>query len=146
MVARMAKTLIWASLIFADMYLCWPPDTLYVGIYTDDIRETDYYKAGKIPEEDRMALTLGIHGGKEPLRFRLGANREPHSNNTEVGVLNFQILRSNITVLRIPSKLFGRRSFATGNKVKFSASLETLARAQKIEWKIDYPLARGFSN
>src|SRR5262249_38170771 len=61
----------------ADLYVCWDPDAVYLGLCAHDFPEDTYYRDKQIPEVDRMEWTVRLSGRAEPLRVRLGADRPP---------------------------------------------------------------------
>ncbi len=131
-----------APLAMADMYLAWQPDTLLIGICTEDLQEANYYKTGEIPEEDRVLLEVAI-AKAAPIQVRLGGGKEATTNNKDVKVYNLSSKRNvrNIAVLKLPSTLFGEKRFAKGIRISFSATLTSFARAHTTEWKADALLA-----
>ncbi|NWF88348.1 MAG: hypothetical protein HXY50_02690 [Ignavibacteriaceae bacterium] len=61
----------------ADMYLCWDEDSLFIGIYSIDVVEKEYYKDNFIPEVDRMELMLRLDNSSDEIKIRLGSGRKP---------------------------------------------------------------------
>ncbi len=129
-------------LAMADMYLAWQPDTLLIGVCTEDMKETNYYKSREIPEVDCILLEVIIPKAA-PVRVRLGGGKEATTNSQDVVVHNLSGKRNvrNIAVLKLPSRLFGKGRLANGERIRFSAVLTSFARAYTTEWKVDEPLA-----
>jgi hypothetical protein len=133
----------------ADMYVCWSKDTLYIAVYGIDIVEKEYYRDNIIPEEDRMELVLKIGGNKDNLKIRLGSGRKPEWDEKSIDVFNSSgifLTVNNITVVKIPAKLFGKKMFKAGDSIKLSANLTTFARSSFSKWDINYKLAGRYSN
>lgn len=70
-----------------DLYLCWNRDALYLGLYAIDIVEAASYRDSSVPKIDRALWTVAI-SGREIVRARLGAAREPLVSNPAVRVEN----------------------------------------------------------
>ena len=132
-----------------DMYLCWTTDTLYLALYGDDVVEKEYYKDNIIPEVDRAELILKFDNSDSPIKIKLGSARKPVWNSSDIDVFNssglFLSVR-NITVVKIPAKIFGRKKFTPNEKVKFTADLTTFAHAYTFRWNIDFPLKEYFTD
>ncbi len=132
-----------------DMYLCWNPDTLYIGLYGDDVVEKEFYKDNIIPEIDRAELTLRFEDNDLPINVKLGSSRKPVWNCSDIDVFNssglFLSVR-NITIVKIPAKFLGRENFSPDDRVKYDAELSTFARAYNFKWNIDFPLKENFKD
>ena len=42
----------------ADLYACWNKQAIYLGLYAQDVFETDYYRNKIIPEVDRAEWSV----------------------------------------------------------------------------------------
>jgi hypothetical protein len=127
----------------ADLYLCWSRDTLYAGMFTEDFGYGEYYRTGTVPEEDRTLLSFEAGPRGERVQLRLAADREPTTTDPRVRVLNGSVLHShrNFTVVRIPSRIFGKVFFSPGDPVRLRATLESAARAYTVKWEVDARIA-----
>lgn len=132
-----------------DMYLSWAVDTLYLALYGDDVVEKEFYRNNEIPEIDRMELTLKFDGLDSLVKIKLGSARKPVWNSNDIDVFNssglFLSVR-NITVVKIPAKIFWKKKFILNERVKLTASLATFARAYSIKWEVDFPLIEKFTD
>lgn len=132
----------------ADLYVCWEPEALYLGLYAHDPVEPEYYRDGQIPETDRAAWTVRVGDRSEPIRVRLGAGRAPTGAPADVTVTNLSGLRQtvrNIAALRIPAARLDRRRLEPGQTVAFGATLLTHARAYRVEWAGEFRLTQASS-
>jgi hypothetical protein len=124
----------------ADLYLCWDRDAVYVGLYAIDIVENTYYRDKHIPEADRAQLTLRCGDGANALRVRIGAGRAPApagpqpSGFQAIDVSGIDHDVRNIAIFRLPATLFGKRALQAGDRIRFSAALQTFARAYQVAW------------
>jgi len=132
----------------ADLYACWTPDTLYLGLLTDDVFETDFYRDGVIPEADRMRLQISISGYAGQADIRMGAGRPPVSCLAEAKVTDLHISKStrHFSIVRLPAKLFNKHYFSAGERIRCVTELHTLARSQHMKWNLDYRLAEKFND
>ena len=103
----------------ADLYVTWTPEALYLGLYSLDIVESAYYRSASVPKVDRALLVVRI-AGREIVRARLGAGREPLANERRVRIENSSGMGhnvSNVAALEIPAHLFGRDRLQPGDDV-----------------------------
>jgi hypothetical protein len=127
----------------ADLYVAWTPEALYLGLYSLDIVESAYYRSASVPKADRALLVVRI-AGREIVRARLGAGREPLVNEPRVRIENSSGMGhnvSNVAALEIPAHLFGRDLLQLGDDVELDCSLDTHGRAYRVEWRGRFPLA-----
>ena len=128
----------------SDLYVSWSPGALYLGLYSLDIVESAYYRNPSVPKSDRALFTVRL-GGKEIVRARLGAGREPLANEPRVRIENSSGMGhnvSNVAALELSAELLGRPGFAPGDEVELDCSLDTHGRAHRVEWRGRYRLAR----
>jgi hypothetical protein len=127
----------------ADLYLCWAPDAVYLGLYAMDPPEETYYRDGKIPEADRIEWTLQV-GQASPIRVRLGAGRAPSVDNPGVTVASPARpgdVRT-VAIMKLPASITGRPALRPGDRFPFTSTLLSLGRAYRVDWSGDYRLAR----
>jgi hypothetical protein len=130
----------------ADLYACWTPDALYLGLYAIDPIEPEYYRDGQIPEADRPEWTVRLGEAADPIRLRLGAGRPPTGAPSDITITNLSGLRHtvrNIAALKIPSARLGRAPLQPGRTLTLSSTLLTHARAYRVEWKGEFALAEA---
>jgi hypothetical protein len=128
----------------ADLYLCWAPDAVYLGLYAIDTPEADYYRDKQVPEVDRMEWVVRVQGQPDPIRVRLGAGRGPTLAATGVTVAspsNAGNVRT-MAIMKIPAAMLGRTKLGAGDRLQFTSSLLTHARAYRVDWKGTFGLAR----
>ena len=53
----------------ADLYVCWDSRAIYLGVYAQDIAETDFYRDKIVPEVDRAEWIISIGESQPPSRF-----------------------------------------------------------------------------
>lgn len=127
----------------ADMYVCWDSRAIYLGLHAYDIVEDAYYRNKSVPKQDRALWT--IHAGNEPIRARIGAQREPLINDGSIRIENqsgVNLNVHNIAIIEIPAARFGRKRFSHGDHVLLHTTLETHARAYSQEWKGEFTLGK----
>jgi hypothetical protein len=120
-----------------DLYACWSPRALYLGLYALDIVESAYYRDSSVPKHDRAVWTTRIDG-REIVRARIGAGREPLVNEARVRIENLSGVNlhvRNIAALEIPAKLFGKDELKPGDSLELDCTLLTHCRAYRYDWK-----------
>jgi hypothetical protein len=120
----------------SDLYLCWSPTALYLGLYSLDIVEPAYYRGASVPKADRALLTVAV-GSRELLRARLGAGREPLWNDPRIRVENSSGVNhnvGNVAALELPAALCDRERFAAGEVIDLHVTLQTHAGARRVAW------------
>lgn len=126
----------------SDLYVCWKPEALYLGLYSQDIVEPAYYRGAWIPKQDRAVWTVSANG-RDVVRARIGAGREPLWNEPRVRVENSSGVShhvSNIAALEIPAALLGEERLQAGDTVALRVTLQTYAGAQRTLWYGRYTL------
>ena len=128
----------------ADLYLCWSPQALYLGLYTLEIIEPTYYQGGVTPKQDRTLWTVEINQAK-PVQARLGADREPLVNDPSARIENLSGPDMNVRILAImelPATRFGLGPFKAGDELELSSALLTHLQAYRVEWRGRFRLAQ----
>ncbi len=128
----------------ADLYLCWTPEALYVGLYAMDIIEDAYYRDRSLPKVDRPVWTVQA-GDKPAIRARVGASREALVSEPEIKVLNLSGLNlntRNIAIMVIPAARVGKTQLQAGDVIKLEAELATHCRAYQTAWKGQFKLGQ----
>ncbi len=128
----------------ADLYLCWSPSALYLGLYALDIIEDDYYRNKSVPKVDR-ALWVIHAGDGAPIRARIGSGREAIVSENSIRLENFSGLNLNVRIIaiaEIPASRFGRNRFHTGDTVDLRTTLWTHQKAYRVDWNGIYTLGR----
>lgn len=121
----------------ADLYACWSPQALYLGLHSLDIVEDSYYRDARVPKADRALWTVRV-GGREVVRARIGAQREALVSDPRVRVenlsgVNLQV--RNIAAMELPLSVLERGGFKAGDSLELNVSLRTHAGAYLMEWK-----------
>jgi hypothetical protein len=127
----------------ADLYVCWSPRALYVGVYALDIIEEAYYRDRSVPKQDRPLWQLEMSGAK-PFSVRLGAGREPIASDPSIRIEHLSALNlnvRNIAAVELPAAWLGRSSFKPGDRIEFSSTLRSHGRAYQTQWKAELTLA-----
>jgi hypothetical protein len=132
-----------SRLPLADMYVCWAPDALYLGLYAYDFVEDSYYRDKQIPEADRMEWSVRVPARPAPIRARIGAGRAPNVEATRVTVAAPSRAGDvrNVAIMKLPATAFGKSALRAGDRVSFHAILLSHARAYRAEWSGDLRLA-----
>lgn len=128
----------------ADLYICWSPQALYLGLLAWDIAEEAYYHDVPVPKVDRALWTVEINGGPT-IRARVGSGREALVNHPDVrveGLSGLNLNVKNIAAMELPARVLGKARWEAGNEVDLSAKLESHGRAYEVTWKAKIPLSR----
>jgi len=130
-----------------DMYICWAPDSIYLGVYAMDVLEQGLYSDKQIPEADRPVWTITVGGASPPIRIRLGAGRKPIVENRGV---NLEVVDTSGTesgvyhaaAIRLPAALFGKAALMAGDSIQLKSTYRTHARAYSMAWQALLKLAK----
>ena len=128
----------------ADLYVCWNKQAIYLGLYAQDVSETDYYRNKIIPEVDRAKWSVSIGENSKTIHARLGAGGstvcdEPALRIVSLSGAYYSNTRS-IAALELPAKLFGKTEFKPGDTIEFDSVFSTQARAERVQWKGKFSL------
>ncbi len=121
----------------ADLYVCWSPQALYLGVYGWDPIDEDFYRDGKVPEADRPLLTIESKG-RAAIHARIGAGQKPTISGPNVRIENLSGVKlnvRNIAIVELPAAQFGKENLAAGDAVEFTVTLDTHARAYQVRWQ-----------
>jgi hypothetical protein len=125
-----------------DLYICWSPEAIYLGVYALDVIEADYYRTREIPETDRSRWTVRVGEG-DAISVRLGAGK-PHSLSEEgIRVESVWGLSAGVRcigIIEIPATRLGKSQFEAGDQIQLECSLTTHARAHRMDWRGTYTL------
>ena len=127
----------------ADLYVCWSPKAVYLGLYGFDIIEDGYYRNKSVPKDERALWTVTLRDG-EAIRARIGAGREAIVNDPRVRLENLSGVNlnvRNVAIVELPAKRFGRKRFRAGDTIDLNTTLLTHAQAYRVEWKGTFQLA-----
>jgi hypothetical protein len=127
----------------ADLYVCWSPKAIYLGLYAQDVTEDSFYRDKVVPTEDRAEWTVALGGVTNTIRGRIGAGREPTVNEPAVRLVNSSGINGNfrnIAAMELPAGLFGRKRFKSGDEIEFATTFLAHCRAYRMEWKGRYQL------
>ena len=114
-------------------------------MYCLDVVEKPFYRDGRMSKEDRMLWTVKLNGRGEPVRARLGADREPVISDPALRIANLSGLDlnvRNVAVLELPASYFGKSEFKPGDRVSLSSDLSTHCQAYQTRWDVTLTLAR----
>lgn len=127
----------------ADLYACWSPRAVTLGLLALDYVESAYEPKGvPIPEEDRAFWTVRINDCA-PIHVRLGADREAAVDNETVRVASIPGINlnpRNVAAIEVPAELFGLSSLRSGDPVKLDVTLATHGRAYSVSWQGQFAL------
>jgi hypothetical protein len=122
----------------ADLYVCWNPKAVYLGLYAQDVTEDIFYKDKIVRANDRAEWIVSLNGSTNAIRSRLGAGLEPIVDEPTVRLVNISGLNGNyrnIACLELPAKLFGKDRFKRGDRIELASTFHTHCRAYRVEWK-----------
>lgn len=142
----------------ADLYLCWGPQALYVGIYSQDVVEDAFYRGKTVPESERSEWTIAFNDRAMVIRARIGAGESPVVSQSSAGEVRLSNLSGkpsavvvnssginlnvrNIAALELPAALLGRQQFKAGDTLRLSSSFVTHGRGYRTEWQGEFKLA-----
>ena len=121
----------------ADLYLCWSPEAVYLGLFAQDMVEEAYYRDKVVPEADRSAWTLRVGEG-QPVTARLGAGLKPIVNDSGLRMENLSGVNlnvRNIAILELPARKLGRSRLRRGDSIQLKSILQTHGKAYTVEWE-----------
>lgn len=128
----------------ADLYLCWGPDAVYLGVYAKDVIEASCYPEKRLPEVDRAEWTVSIEDSKHPLSLRVGAGRPPDVHDPGIEVVDTTAAENgvyHVVAVRLPAALFGKQRLQAGDTIRLEATYQTASRAEKVAWSGPFHLA-----
>ncbi len=122
----------------ADLYVCWDRESVYLGLYAQDIVEENYYRNKIVPDVDRAEWIISIGETNRPVHARLGPGAPPVCDEPAVRIVNLSgvyMNTRNIAAVELPAKLFGRDRFKAGDTIEFDSTFFSHCRADRVEWK-----------
>jgi hypothetical protein len=133
-----------ARLPLADLYVCWAPDALYLGIEAIDTPEAAYYRDGQIPDVDRMEWSVRLGSLITVIRVRLGAGRAASVDNRDVTAAGPSAAGSGraAAIMKLPASLLRKVRLRAGDRIQLSSTLVSHARAYRTEWTGQFRLAQ----
>lgn len=130
----------------ADLYVCWNKQAIYLGLYAQDVSETDYYRNKIIPEVDRAEWSISMGRAHKTIHARLGPGGQPVCDEPAMRIVNLSGVyysnTRNIAAMELPAKLFGKTEFKPGDTIEFNSVFSTQARAERVEWKGRFSLRK----
>jgi hypothetical protein len=127
----------------ADLYMCWSPTAIYLGLYALDITEEAYYRDRFVPECDRGLWVVQMPR-REPLRIRLGAGRKPILNDSAARIRHLSgvnLTVRSITAIALPAASMGRKKFQAADTIQLSSTFLTHGGCYRMDWNGVYTLA-----
>jgi hypothetical protein len=126
----------------ADLYICWNPKAVYLGLYALDITEDAFYRDKRIPKSDRALWTIRI-SGSHAVHARIGAGREPIPSDPNLQMRNLSGVNlsvRNIAAIELPAARWGRDHFKAGDHIELDVTFSSHLKAYNIEWKGSFVL------
>ena len=126
----------------ADLYVCWSPKAIYLGLYGFDIIEDGYYRNKSVPKDERALWTVTVRDG-EAIRARIGAGREAIVNDPSVRLENLSgsnLNVRNVAIVELPAERFGKERLRAGDTIDLNTTLLTHAQAYRVEWNGTFKL------
>jgi hypothetical protein len=127
-----------------DLYVCWSPEAIHVGLYALDTVEKVLYGDGRQPEADRAAWNVRVDDA-EPVAARIGGGAPPVVSHSEANVDSLSGADRDvrlIAVMRVPASHFGKGQLAVGDVIKLESELWTHGRTHRSNWSGDFTLAK----
>ncbi len=128
----------------ADLYICWSPTAIYLGLFALDVTEDACYRDRSVPKRDRALWVVQLCG-RELLRVRLGAGREPIANDPAVRVENLSgvnLTVRSITAVAFTAKQLGRKRFRPGDKIQLGSTFWTHGQCYRMDWSGTFVLGK----
>ena len=125
----------------ADLYMCWDPDAVYVGVFAKDVLEAGCYKDKKLPESDRAEWTVTVGGRK--IRARVGNARPPAAGGANVTIVDTTAIDHGVyhsAAIRLPASLFGKQKLSAGDTIRIASVYNTASRAEQVTWNGSFKL------
>jgi hypothetical protein len=122
----------------ADLYVCWSPDALYLGVYAQDVVEPAFYRDKRVPESDRAEWTVSLGTSGRAIRARIGAGTPAVVDEPTARVVHLSGVELNtrcIGAMRMPVPLFGRSAFKAGDRIEIASVFNAHCRAYRTEWR-----------
>lgn len=132
-----------SELPVADLYMCWSPRAVYLGLYAQDIVEDTYYRNKMVPEVDRAEWLITIGKTRKPIHARLGPGGPAVCDEPGVRLTNLSGIymnTRNIAAVELPAKLFRKARFKPGDSIEMGSTFFTHCRADCVEWKGKFTL------
>ena len=131
---------------FADLFLCWREEMVYVGVHAAAFADEDLYANRSVPEQERMLLKLEIGApGLARLRIRLrfgpGGSAEVDGRGARV-VYQYEKNTRFTVVLGMDREALGGMRLEPGESVFLDASLSAPAGDPRVTWRAERILAR----
>jgi len=129
----------------ADLYVCWNPRAIYLGLIAQDVVEDVFYRDKVVRASERAEWMVSAGPSAKRISARLGAGMEPIVDDPAVRVMNISGVNGtvwNIACLELPAKLFGLERFKSGDAIDFASTFFTHCRAYRVDWKGRFNLLR----
>src|SRR5262249_2396686 len=104
--------------------------------------EGDYYRDGKVPEEDRALWSVDFGGRARTISVRLGSGRAPAADDPEATVLGGAGGTCHpAAILKVPRARLPISDLKPGRTIRISSTLIGHARSFRTEWSGEFSLA-----
>jgi hypothetical protein len=127
----------------ADLYVCWNPEAIYLGLYAQDVVEVACYRDKKVPEPDRAEWVVQVGESGRTIRARIGGGAKLVINEPVVRMTHLSGVELNtrcIAAMELPASLFGLTRFRSGDRVEFASTFYTHCRTYRVEWRGEFTL------
>jgi hypothetical protein len=127
-----------SKLPMADLYVCWSPEALYLGLYAQDVVEQDCYRDTRVPEVDRAEWTVQAGTPRRTIRARIGAGAPAVVSEPAVRLVHLsgvELTTRCIAAIELPASWFGRPAFRPGDRIDFASSFLTHCRVYRTDWR-----------
>jgi hypothetical protein len=119
----------------ADLYACWTPEGLYLGMHSMGLLENLAFRDNAVPECDRSLWTLRYGKPARTVEVRFGSGRPPAPNAPEVRVVSAEDGVRNVVAAVLPASAFGAAALRPGMVLSLDVALDTAGRCDHVRWK-----------
>jgi len=120
---------------FADAYVCWNPQYLFLAVYASDFLEPLLYSRGRIPESERMTLTIAFEDSSSSLLVHFGAKAGATIEGPSVWLHEWNDPTRQTVLLKLPAAMFGKKALRAGDSLSLNATLSSHSRAERMSWQ-----------
>lgn len=127
----------------ADLYVCWSPEALYLGVYAQDVVEVECYRDRRVPDADRAEWVVAAGQPRRIWRARVGAGGAVVTGGGGVRVAHLsgvELKTRCLAAMELPAALFGRDRLRPGDRLDFASTFHTHCRVYRTDWRGSFRL------
>ena len=133
-----------SRLPLADLYICWNPKAVYLGLYAIDVVESEFHGKSPIAETDLAQWSVQI-GDQPAYVARIGEGHAAKLNKDAIRIETLSGVNHNnrlIAIIELPAAKLGKSALEPGDTIQLKSSLLTDGRNPRVEWQGTYTLAK----